>query len=445
MSTLYDAAFLRACCRRVSSAEPCVASGRVCAQIGAVIEAEGLPVRVGSVCAVDPGTGEPAFESEVIGFRGKRFLLMPLAQPIGLGPLASIRLTHREPTGPPAEDCLGRILDGLGRPIDAGPPIRCSVPISLTCSPTCSLARTPIRRALNLGIRAINTFVTAGQGVRLGLFAGSGIGKSLLLGQIARFTGAEVNVVALIGERGREVREFVEGELGDALERSVVVVSTADELPLLRRRAAQLATAIAGDFRAKGRHALLLMDSLTRFCTAQREVGLAAGEPPTTRGYPPSVWSELPKLLERAGNGPGPGSVTGIYTVLVEGDDLLDPVADAARAHLDGHIVLARQLAERGHYPAIDVLASVSRVMPDVVSAEHLALARRARRLLATYRDAEDLISIGAYVAGTNAAIDEAQRLREPLCAFLRQGRDEGTAIAESFERLRTALNGGQV
>jgi flagellum-specific ATP synthase len=269
------------------------------------------------------------------------------------------------------------------------------------------------------------------------------VGKSTLLGQVARFTSADVIVMAMIGERSREVREFVERDLGEGLSRSVIVVATSDEAPLIRRRAALAATAIAEDWRDRGRHVLLLMDSLTRFCTAQREIGLAAGEPPATRGYPPSLWSTLPKLLERAGTSTGAGSITGIYTVLVEGDDLSEPVADAARALLDGHVVLSRRLAERGQYPAVDPLASVSRVMPDVVTPEELAVAASAREALATYRDAEDLISLGAYVEGSDPAIDRARRLDGPLRAFLGQARHERASLSESFDALAQAMAGG--
>jgi flagellum-specific ATP synthase len=282
--------------------------------------------------------------------------------------------------------------------------------------------------------------MTVGRGARIGLFAGSGVGKSTLLGQIARATGADAIVVGLVGERGREVREFVERDLGEGLERAAVVVETSDKPPLLRKRAALLATTIAEQLRDEGRHVLLLMDSLTRYCTALREIGLGAGEPPATRGFPPSVWAELPKLVERAGTSARGGSITGIYTVLVEGDDMSEPVADAARALLDGHVVLSRELAERGHFPAIDPLASVSRVMPDVIPAETMAAAEHARSLLASYRNAEDLIAIGAYVEGSNAEIDEARRLRPPLLDFLRQGRDESANLEESWQELRQAL-----
>ncbi len=332
------------------------------------------------------------------------------------------------------------MLDGLGRPLDGGPPLEGAEPVPLHRRAEPCLARERVLFPLDVGVRAINGLTTVGRGARLGIFAGSGVGKSTLLGMIARYTASDVAVIALIGERGREVREFIERELGDALSRSVVVVATSDTAPLLRVRAAHLATAIAEHFRDTGRHVLLLMDSVTRFCMALREIGLAAGEPPATRGYPPSVWSALPALLERAGTGASGGSVTGIYTVLVEGDDPNEPVADATRAILDGHIALTRELAERGHYPPIDVLASVSRVMDDVVPREHTALARQARELLATYRRVEDLISIGAYAEGSDPAVDRARALRGALEGFLRQGRDEPSDLEASRSGLARVL-----
>ena len=324
--------------------------------------------------------------------------------------------------------------------MDGGPPppVETRVPLYRSSEP--ALERAPIEAPLDLGVRAINTMVTVGRGSRMGIFSGAGVGKSTLLGQIARYTEADVNVVGLVGERGREVREFVERDLGASLARSVVVVATSDEAPLLRVRAAYVATALAEHFRAQGRHVLLMMDSLTRFCTALREIGLAAGQPPATRGYPPSMWAELPKLLERAGNAREGGSITGIYTVLMEGDDPNDPVADAARSLLDGHIQLSRELAEHGRFPPVDVLASVSRVMDRVVSERHLRIARQAREAVATLRRAQDLISIGAYQAGSDAAIDRARRLEAPLRDLLQQGRDEGSRLPEGEDRLARIL-----
>lgn len=443
MSAAPDSAFLRDCKARLANARPLRADGRVRSLVGNVIEGEGLRAPLGAVCGIEPAEGGPSFVAEVVGFRGDRLLLMPLLEQPAVGPGARIRFRHLHPVVAAGEACLGRVLDGLGAPLDGGPPLEDPEWAPLYRRPEHPLRRERVRQPLDLGVRAMNGLATVGRGARLGIFAGSGVGKSSLLGQIARFTSADVNVIALVGERGREVRDFIERDLGDALGRSVVVVATGDQAPLLRVRAAHAATAIAERFRDSGRHVLLLMDSVTRFCMAQREIGLAAGEPPTTRGYTPSVWSLLPRLLERAGTAAGGGSITGIYSVLVEGDDPNEPVADAARAILDGHVLLSRDLAEHGHYPAIDVLASVSRVMPDVTAAEHQALARRARQLLATYRRAEDLISIGAYVAGSDPRIDEARRLRDPLNAFLQQERDECSTLEETRAALAAALSAG--
>lgn len=435
-----DGAFLRACLERVKALPRAELEGSVRAVVGASIEASGLPARVGALCSLEP-IGRPALVAEVVGFRDGRTVLMALADASGVGPGTPVRLRQTLASAPPAGACLGRVIDGLGRPLDEGPLLPESGGHPLLARPEQVLERDRIDTPLDLGVRSLNAMLTLGRGARIGLFSGSGVGKSTLLGQIARNTEADAIVVGLIGERGREVREFVERDLGEGLARATVVVATSDQPPLLRKRAALLATALAEELRAEGKHVLLLMDSLTRYCTALREIGLGAGEPPATRGFPPSVWAELPKLVERAGTGARGGSITGIYTVLVEGDDLSEPVADAARALLDGHVVLSRELAERGHFPAIDPLASVSRVMPDVISAEVLAVAERARGLLASYRDAEDLIAIGAYVAGSNPEIDEACRLRSPLLAFLRQGRDERTSLEESWTQLEQVVH----
>ncbi|MCP3983618.1 MAG: FliI/YscN family ATPase [bacterium] len=413
--------------------------GRVTSVVGPSIEAIGLPARIGSLCELEPSRGHK-LGAEVVGFREGRTVLMALSDASGVGPGTPLRLRASHVKAPPAMRCLGRVIDGLGRPLDGGAPLPQGGGASLQRKPERVLDRDRIDTPLDLGVRTMNALLTVGRGARIGLFAGSGVGKSTLLGQIARYTQADAVVVGLVGERGREVREFVERDLGSALEHSTVVVATSDEPPLLRKRAALMATALAEELRSQGRHVLLLFDSLTRFCTALREIGLGAGEPPATRGYPPSVWAELPKLVERAGTGAAGGSITAIYTVLVEGDDLMEPVADSARALLDGHVVLSRDLAERGHHPAIDPLASVSRVMPDVVPPEMMAQAARARALLATYRDAEDLISIGAYAEGSDPAIDEARRLREPLMRFLKQGREEAADLEASQTALADAL-----
>jgi flagellum-specific ATP synthase len=435
-----DDALFAACRARLDSLETVVADGRVRSLVGTLLEGEGLDARVGSVCRVLPDDGSRPFHAEVVGFREARFLLMPLGEHAGVGPGARLRLESSQALVPAGETCLGRVIDALGRPIDDGPPLEAREWAPLDRRPEPALARDRIHRPLDVGVRAINAFATVGCGARLGIFAGSGVGKSTLLGQIARFTRADVRVIALIGERGREVREFVERDLGDALDRSVVVVATSDEAPLRRVRAAHAATAIAERFRDAGLDVLLLMDSVTRYCTALREIGLAAGEPPTTRGYTPSVWSALPRLLERAGTSVAGGSITGIYSVLVEGDDTNEPVADATRAILDGHLVLARDLAERGQFPPIDVLASVSRVMPDVTDAAHRALAGRARSAIAAFRRMEDLIAVGAYVAGSDSAVDEARRLDGPLRGFLRQAPDEASPLADSVAALAAVL-----
>ena len=443
MSAAADTAFFERCHAVVAEHEPFARFGRGCALVGDVLEAVGLSAQVGSVCRVELRDGSPAFHAEVIGFRDDRFILMPLGEFTGFGPGARVQVVRTAASLGVGERWLGRIVDGLGRALDgrAAPEVEADVPLYRVSEPP--LSRTPITKPLDVGVRSINGLLTVGRGSRMGIFSGSGVGKSTLLGQIARNTEADVNVIALVGERGREVREFVENDLGPSLARSVVVVATSDEAPLLRVRAAYVATAVAEHFRAKGRHVLLLMDSLTRFCTALREIGLAAGEPPATRGYPPSMWAQLPKLLERAGNSPHGGSITGIYTVLMEGDDPNDPVTDAARSLLDGQIQLSRELSEQGQFPPIDVLASVSRVMERVVSQEHVARAREARRALSAYRRAHDLISIGAYHEGSDPEIDRARRLREPLRAFQEQARDESASLAGSDTALAQALAGG--
>ncbi len=440
MTATLDSAFTQACSARIASLEPIQADGRVCSLVGILIEGEGVPAQLGSVCTVEPRDGGSAFEAEVVGFRERRFLLMPLAEHAGVAPGARLRLSGSRAVVPRGQDCLGRVLDGLGRPIDGGPPLDGAPTVPLYCAPESAVARERVSRPLDLGVRAINAFCTLGRGMRMGIFAGSGVGKSTLLGQIARHTDADVAVIALVGERRREVRDFIERDLGDSLARSVLVVSTSDEAPLLRVRAAHAATAIAESFRDQGKNVLLMMDSVTRFCTALREIGLATGEPPTTRGYTPSVFTQLPRLFERAGTSASGGSITGIYTVLVEGDDFNEPVADAARSLLDGHVALSRRLAERGHFPSIDVLASVSRVMTDVVAKSHVELARSARVALATYAEAEDLISIGAYQSGSDAGIDAAQALNGPLQGFLQQPPEDSTTIEASIEALSGIL-----
>jgi flagellum-specific ATP synthase len=422
----------------LAAATPYVRAGRVSSLIGSVVEAEGLAAPVGAIVEVLDGTRR--IPAEVVGFRRDAAVLIPLAtfEGVRIGARAVPELGARG--APKPVHCLGRILDGLGRPLDGGPDIPSST-LRGTARSASALQRRRIREPLDLGVRALNALLTVGVGARVGLFAGSGVGKSTLLGQIADGTRADAIVIALIGERGREVREFVERDLGSARERAAVVVATSDEAPALRRRAAWLASDLAVGLRDAGRRVLLLMDSLSRFAAAQREIGLAAGEPPATRGYPPSVWSELPRLLERAGTSEGDGSITGLYTVLVEADDPDDPIADACRSFLDGHIVLSRRLAERGQFPAIDLLASISRVMPDVVSDDANALASRARAVLARHAEVEDLVSLGAYRAGSDARTDEALALAPKLRAFMTQPRAERADLAASIAELRGALS----
>lgn len=397
--------------------------GRVVQVVGLGIEALGPDARLGEVLTVS-AQGRPPLITEVVGFRDGRVLLMPLGEMAGIGPGSLVTSTGGPFSISVGPDLLGRVLDGLGRPIDDGPRIRKVEERLVEADPPPPLERVSIAEPLSFGIRAIDGFCTVGRGQRIGIFAGSGVGKSTLLGMVARGTSAQVNVICMVGERGREVRDFIERDLGPkGLERSVVVVATSDQPALIRVRAAFVATTIAEYFRDAGLDVLLMMDSVTRFATAQREVGLTAGEPPTTKGYPPSVFGLLPRLLERAGR-TTKGSITGVYTVLVDGDDLMDPVADSLRSILDGHIVLSRKLAERNHYPAIDVLASVSRLMSVVASPEHRAEAATLRNVMAAYREAEDLIQIGAYVAGSDPRVDEAIELMPRVDEFLLQAAD---------------------
>ena len=422
--------------------------GRVVRVVGLSIEASGLSLPVGEICYIFPpgapeGPGSRRVTAEVVGFREGRLILMPFGEMQGIRPGSLVVPGHRLFTVPVGEGLLGRVVDGFCRPIDGLGPLDAADRTYLFQPPPEPLQRARIDEALPTGIRAIDGFLTCGRGQRVGIFAGSGVGKSTLLGMVARHAFGDVSVVALIGERGREVREFIERDLGpDGLRKSVVVVSTSDQPALMRLKAAWVATAIAEYFRDRGAHVVLLMDSVTRLAMAQREVGLAAGEPPTVKGYPPSVFALLPKLLERAGTGPQ-GSITGFYTVLTEGDDPFDPIADTVRSILDGHIQLSRRLAAEGHFPAIDVLESISRVMPAVAAPSHLALAGRLRQILATYRGAEDLINIGAYVRGTNPEIDLAIELLPKIQKFLRQAPDEKTPFEETIDRMGRILEGG--
>jgi flagellum-specific ATP synthase len=406
--------------------------GRVCDLIGLIVEATGLEAEVGEVCRIETGRGRAAVPAEVVGFRAGRTLLMALGDAAGIGPGARVTATGRPLRVEVGERLLGRAVDGLGRPIDGLGPLDLGGSRPAQVSPPDPLERPRITERVTLGVRALDALVPCGRGQRLGIFAGSGVGKSSLLGMIARSTSAQVNVICLVGERGREVREFIERDLGpEGLARSVVVVATSDQPALVRIKAAFTATTIAEHFRDQGCDVLLMMDSVTRFAMAQREVGLAIGEPPATRGYTPSVFAMLPKLLERSGTAPL-GTITGLYTVLVDGDDMNEPIADAVRSILDGHIVLSRQLAHAGHYPAVDVLASVSRLVGEVVSKETRRAGDEVRKLMAAYRDKEDLIAIGAYQAGTDPVTDAAIAARAPIEGFLKQFVDEPASAEEA-------------
>ncbi len=425
---------------RARAARVTEARGRVVQLVGLVIESEGPAAAVGEVVRIESPRHDGATLAEVVGFRNHHLLLMPLGETHGIHVGSEVIATGAGLRCPVSAALKGRVIDGLGRPLDGRGPVAGETLVSVKNAPPHPLKRQRIRQVFATGIKACDTFAPCGRGQRLGIFAGSGVGKSTLLGMIASRAEADVNVIALIGERGREVREFLEKDLDEAGRRkSVVVVATSNEPALARVKGAFLALAIAEHFRDAGQNVLLLMDSVTRFAMAQREIGLAVGEPPATRGYTPSVFSLLPQLLERAGMGER-GSITGLFTVLVEADDMNDPIADATRSILDGHLVLTRELATQNHYPAIDVLESVSRLARDLLTAQQLALVARAREHLATYRRNQDLISIGAYPPGTNPAMDEAIRVHGPLRAFLRQDVTEGFSPAESWRELARAL-----
>jgi len=414
-----------------------VLSGRLVRTVGLVLEAEGFPATVGQRCLIEGDVGWH-LDAEVVGFSGGRIQLMTSGNVHGLSPGARVIPTGRAAEVAVGEALLGRVVDGNGHALDGLGPLRTREVHPLGGRPVNPLERAAVTRPLDVGVRSINGLFTLGEGQRIGLVAGSGVGKSVLLGMMARYTNAEVIVVGLIGERGREVKEFIEQILGPAgLVRAVVVAAPADAPALQRLRGAMLATAVAEYFRDRGRRVLLLMDSLTRYAMAQRELALAVGEPPATRGYPPSVFARLTELVERAGNGPaGTGSITAIYTVLIEGDDQNDPVGDAARSILDGQIVLSRALAEAGHYPAIDVGASISRVMPSLVTPEHYRAMQRFKQLVTVYQENRDLINIGAYVSGSDPVVDESIRKHAELNGFLQQGMDLAVDLDEAHEHL---------
>jgi flagellum-specific ATP synthase len=416
--------------------------GTVRRAVGLVIESQGPAVSVGEMCYLEGREGDPDTALEVIGFRDSTVLLMPLGQMPGVRAGDHVVATGKSARVPAGPKLLGRVINALGEPLDGLGPIEHEAEYPLNRPSTNPLARAGISEALGTGVRAIDGILTVGVGQRIGIFGGSGVGKSTLLGMMAKRTTADVNVIAMIGERGREVREFVEHELGpEGLERSVLVVSTSDDSSLLRIRAALAATAIAEYFKDTGINVLLIMDSVTRFAMAQREIGLAAGEPPSSRGYTPSVFGLLPRLLERAGNFGTGGSITGFYTVLVEGDDMNEPVADAVRSILDGHIVLSRALASRNHYPCIDVLHSASRLFGQVATGVQAAAAGRLRELLAAYERSEDLINIGAYQKGTNPRVDEAIDNYDRIISFLRQDRHEAVSFPDVIDRLTREFN----
>lgn len=416
-------------------------NGKVTQVVGLVIEGYCPETSVGAICEIRPKDGEP-IPAEVVGFRDNKTLLMPLGDLRGVGLDSLIAVRRDKATLKVGPGLLGRVIDGLGNPIDDKGPLHVDEEYPIYAAPVNPMKRPPIRKPLDLGIRSINGLLTCGQGQRVGIMAGSGVGKSTLLGMIARYTEADVNVIALIGERGRELREFVEKDLQEqGLHKSIVVVATSDQPPLVRMRGAYLATTIAEYFKDQGKKVLLMMDSATRFAMAMREVGLAIGEPPTTKGYTPSVFAALPKLLERTGNFPE-GSITGLYTVLVEGDDFNEPISDAMRSILDGHIVLSRDLAARNIYPPIDVLSSASRVMGDVTDERHRKLAGQFKEALATYRQSEDLINIGAYKAGTNPGIDHAIRKIDEMIEYQKQAVANPVTLAQAIDGLQQLFEG---
>lgn len=417
--------------------------GKISKIVGLTIESEGPPAEMGEICVIKSPNNPKTILAEVVGFRDKTVILMPLGDMEDLGPGWDVEASRKKMTVSVGNELLGRILDGLGNPIDGKGPLKTKVSYPVLNNPPNPIERSIIKQPLPLGIRAIDAFLTCGVGQRLGIFAGSGVGKSTLLGMIARNTKADINVIGLVGERGRELNSFLKKDLGEeGLKRSVIVVATSDKPPLVRTRAAFTATAIAEYFRDQGKNVLLMMDSVTRFAMAQREVGLAAGEPPVTRGYTPSVFATLPKLLERAGTS-SKGSITGIYTVLVDGDDLNEPISDAVRGILDGHIVLSRDLANKNHYPAIDILSSISRLMNDIVTSKHRQLAGKVKNILSVYKEAEDLINIGAYAKGNNPKIDEALKYIDQIEEFLKQSVEEKMDFSKTLEALEKVFKDG--
>ncbi len=416
-------------------------SGKVTEVNGMLIKGYLPGASIGSIVEIFLNDLDRSFLAEVVGFKDKHVLMMALNDMRGVSLGAKIILARQIATVRVGDEMLGRVVDGLGRPLDSKEELENFREVPLYSEVRNPLARRPIREPIDLGVRAINGLLTAGQGQRVAIMAGSGVGKSVLLGMMARYTNADVNVIAMIGERGREVREFIEQDLGPTgMAKSVVVCVTSDQSPLLRMRGAYVATAIAEYFSSQGKNVLLMMDSITRFAMAQREIGLSMGEPPSSKGYTPSVFATLPRLLERAGSFEGEGSITGFYTTLVEGDDMNDPIGDAVRSIVDGHIVLSRALAQKGHFPAIDVMQSSSRVMRSIVTADHVRLAQKLRETLAIYKDAEDLINIGAYKPGSNPKIDKAIKAIDAVNDFLKQNVEDASDYSKCLRQLQQAL-----
>lgn len=424
------------CLEIIEKIDPIKVKGRVTKMVGSVIESLGPNASTGELCYLYPPENQRKIGAEVIGFRDDKILLMPVEEAQGIKIGTNVVASGHPFSVKVSSELLGRVIDGLGKPIDKKGPIITGEERPIYSAATLPLERKTIRNTFNTGVRAIDGLLTCGKGQRLGIFSGSGVGKSLLLGRIAKYSQASVNIIALIGERGREVQNFLEKSLGkEGLKKSVVVAVTSDQPALLRVKGAFLATTIAEYFRDQGLDVLLMMDSVTRFAMAQREIGAALGEPPATKAYPPSVYALLPKLLERSGAS-SRGSITGLYTVLVEGDDMNEPIADAVRSILDGHITLSRKLASKGHYPAIDILDSISRLMIDIVSPEHRKVSQKLRRVLSVYQEAEDLVNIGAYVKGSNPDIDYALQMINKVNNYLRQDIDDYASCSETVSRL---------
>lgn len=434
---MYSAINLDKYYKKLNNSDSILSVGSVTNVTGLVVEANGPVAKIGTVCDIFTKRNQKKVMAEVLGFKDKKVMLMPFEEIRGIGPGSRVVARNEKSSVSVGEGLLGRVVDGIGNPIDNKGEIKKEKEYPIYGEPINPLMRKRIDRPFDIGIRAVNGLLTIGCGQRIGIFSGSGVGKSVLLGMIARNTKADVNVIALIGERGREVNEFIEKELGEeGLKRSVIIVATSDHLPLIRMRGAFIATAIAEYFRDQGKHVNLMMDSVTRFAMAQREIGLALGEPPTMKGYTPSVFTLLPKLLERAGTSANRGTITGLYTVLVEGDDTNEPIADALRSILDGHIVLKRDLAMQNHYPAIDILSSISRVMDDIVSSSQKESANKLKAVMATYKKSEDLINIGAYVAGSNPKIDYAIEMNDRANGYLMQGIEDCVTYDESIKQL---------